>query len=76
MGCLMLIFELLLMLQRLDESLLRQVLRIWDIAYNSVDLNEDPPHVLGNKAILPFQQLQAGLDDFAHFAANDGFHGA
>jgi len=28
-----------------------------DVAYNPVDLDEDPPHVIGNKAVLPLQQL-------------------
>jgi hypothetical protein len=32
--------------------------------------------VLGNKAILPFQKIQDGLDDFlAHRAASNCFHG-
>ena len=30
--------------------------------------------MFGNKAILPVQRFQAGLDDFAHLAANGGSH--
>jgi len=56
-GGFLLILELLLALEGLDEGLLGKVLSIRDIPYNSVYLDKDPPHVVGDKAVLLFQQL-------------------
>ncbi len=46
------VFELILTLQGLDESFLREILSIVDIADHAVDLQEDSAQVFGEKAIL------------------------
>src|SRR5690349_4372774 len=67
----LLVLELFLVLEGFNEGLLSQILGIRDISDDTVDLYENPPQVIGNKAILPLDQLQAGLGDFAHRARND-----
>ena len=74
MGRLLLVLQLFLVLEGLDEGLLGEVLGIGDISHNPVDLDENPAQVLGNKPILPFRQLQARLDHFAHLAVNYSSH--
>ena len=74
MGGLFFVFELLLVLESLDEGLLGEILCVRNVAHNPVNLHEDSPHVLRNKAILAFQQLHAGLDDLVHRDKDGGFH--
>ena len=75
MSGLLLILELFLPLEGLDKGLLGQVLGIGAVADNAVNLHKDPPQVLVNKAVLPLEQLQSRVDDFAHLAVNDSRHG-
>ncbi len=74
MGGLLFVFELFLMLERLDEGLLGEILSVGDISHNPVDLDENPAQVLGNEPILPFRQLQARLGNFTHLAVNYSSH--
>ena len=60
----LLVLELILALQRLDEGFLGEILGVGDVADNAVNLHEDAPQVFGNKAVLPFEQVQSGLDTF------------
>jgi hypothetical protein len=53
----LLVLELILTLEGLDEGFLRQILGVGDIAHHAVDLHENSPQVLGNKAVLSFQEL-------------------
>jgi hypothetical protein len=76
MGRFLFILELFLVLEGFDEGLLGQVLGIRDIPDDTEDLYKNPPQIIGNKAILPLDQLQAGLGDFAHRARNDYSHGS
>ena len=46
------ILDLFLTLERFDERFLRQVLSIVDVAYDPVDLKEDPAEVFLNEALL------------------------
>jgi hypothetical protein len=62
------------MLEGLNEGLLGEVLGVGDVLHEVINLDEDPPEVLGNKAVLPLQELQAGLDDVAHLANYYSFH--
>ncbi len=48
------ILDLILPLERFDESFLRKILSIIDIADNPVDQQEDPAQVLGDKPRLLF----------------------
>ena len=70
----LLVFELFLVLQSLDEGFLGKVLSVGDVLHQMIDLHEDPPEVLGNKAVLPLLELQTGLDDVAHAAQYSRFH--
>jgi len=65
---------LILALEGLDEGLLGEILGIRDVPDDAVNLDEDTPQVLGNKSVLPVQELQARLDNFAHQTVNDRFH--
>ena len=62
MGGLLIVLELFLVLQGLDEGFLGEILRIRDIPYDSVDLYEDPPQIIGDKTVLPLVGLERGLD--------------
>src|SRR5713226_6755612 len=64
MRRLLIVLELVLTLQSLDESFLRQILGVGGIADNAVDLDEDAAKVVGDKAVLPLQTLGGGLDRF------------
>ena len=46
------ILQLVLALQRFDESLLSEILSIRDVIDNSVNQQENPPQIVGNKAGL------------------------
>ena len=76
MGRFLFVFQLFLMLQGLNEGLLGKVLGVGDVLHEAVDLHEDPTEVLGNKAVLPFLELQAGLDDVAHADRKSRSHGS
>jgi hypothetical protein len=52
MRRLLFVLELFLALESLDESLLREILRVVDIAHHAVDLEKDSPHIVGDKPIL------------------------
>src|SRR6185369_811057 len=68
-GGLVQILELVLALECLDEDFLRQILGIVNIAHLAVDKEEDPTHVVGNKARLLFLgEVQQRLDGFGEFA--------
>ena len=54
------VLELFLMLEGLDEGLLRQILGVRDISHDAIDLHEDPPQVIGNKAILSLRSSRPG----------------
>ena len=62
----LLVLELFLVLQGLDEGLLSQILGIGDVLHQVIDLDEDPPEVLGNKSVLPLLKLQAWLYRVTH----------
>jgi hypothetical protein len=49
----LLVLELFLPLQGFDESLLREILGVRNISYDAVDLEKDPPQIVGNKPVLP-----------------------
>ena len=68
MGCFLVVLQLFLMLQGLDEGLLGQVLSVSDVLHQMVDLYEDTPGVFRHKAVLPFQEVQAGVEDVTHSA--------
>src|ERR1022692_4891978 len=59
-GRFLLVFELFLVLQGLDEGLLCEILGIRDVLYEVVNLHEDPPEVLGNKAVLSLLSSRPG----------------
>src|SRR5579863_4329904 len=63
---LLLVFQLLLPLQRFDEGLLRQILCVGNVAYDAVDLDKDPPQIVGDKPVLPLDGLKRRRHDFAH----------
>src|SRR5207237_934990 len=50
--CLLGVFELFLPLQGFDEGFLREVLRVMDVAHHAINLQENAPHVLGDKTLL------------------------
>src|SRR5690349_491567 len=72
--CLLFVLELVLVLERLNEGLLSKVLGIRDVPDDAIDLEENPPQMSGNKLILPFLQIQAGLDGVIHCTANNRLH--
>jgi hypothetical protein len=49
----LLVLELFLPLQSFDESLLREILGVRYVSYDAVDLEKDPPQIVGNKPVLP-----------------------
>jgi hypothetical protein len=53
---LQLVFELLLPLQGFDESFLRQVLRVVDVAHHVVNLPENPSHIVRDETVLEFRR--------------------
>src|SRR6266849_4672811 len=63
---LLLVLELILPLQSLDKGFLRQVLGIGDVAHDPVDLEEDAPQVVGDKAVLSLSGLERRGYQFAH----------
>ena len=72
MSGLLLIFELLLVLQGFDKGFLGKVLSIGNVLNQVIDLHEDSPEVLGNKAVLSLLELQTGLDEESASGAGRG----
>ena len=60
-GGLQFVFELLLPLQGFDESFLRQILRVMDVAHHVVNLAENTPQILGDEALVQFGRSGAGF---------------
>ena len=56
----LLVFELLLALQRFDESFLGQVLRIVNVAHDPIDLPENAAQVIGDESLLHLGRNQLG----------------
>ena len=52
MSGFLLVLELILPLQGFDESFLREVLGVRYISYDAVDLEKDPPKIIGDKPVL------------------------
>ena len=46
------ILQLILALQSFDEGFLRKILRVGHIAHDAIDQQENPAHVVGDKARL------------------------
>ena len=74
MRGLLLVLELVLPLQGLDKGLLGKILGIGGVAYNPINLLKNTAKMVGNKPVLPFQQVQARFHSVVHFDINGGFH--
>ena len=56
------VLELLLTLQGLDEGLLREILRVVDIADHTVNLPENAPQILRDEALLQIGRERTGFE--------------